>query len=151
PSLVQARPEPLEREEDRGFADHAGFVLLFEELHHRALVATGARRLETRERTGRFGLEESDARLVVPADQQRRPEGTDTTELGVLLLVIADLAHEQLDGHRLGVGDSVDLSGKARVVHEYSGVGHQTRGRARDVLVDLVDLLETRGLRELGV
>ena len=56
--------------------------------------------------------------VVVPSDQEGRSERPHAAELGVLLLVVADLAHEQLHRHRLGVGDAVDLSGQACVIDQ---------------------------------
>jgi hypothetical protein len=98
-----------------------------------------------------LGLEQVDPRVVVPSDQESRPERSHAAELGVLLLVIADLPHEELDGHRLRVRHAVDLGRESRVVDQDPCIGDEAGRHAGDVLVDLMDLLQAGGLGELRV
>src|SRR3989304_5019991 len=89
-------------------------------------------------------------RSSTPATRSGGPEAPPAAVLGVVLLVVADPLHEDVHADPLAVRDLVDLSDEPGVVDQDPRVGDEARGGRADVLVDLEDLLDGRGLDEPG-
>src|SRR5438046_9197733 len=88
--------------------------------------------------------------LARARDVQRAFEGPDPAVLRVVLFVIADTLHEEVDSDLFAVRDLVDLCHQAGIVDEDPGIRDEARGRRPDVVVDLEDLLDRSGLYALG-
>src|SRR2546427_13121152 len=88
--------------------------------------------------------------IVHARDEQRGPEGPDPAVLRIVLFVIADALHEEVDSNLFAVRDLVDLCYQARIVHEDPGIRDESRGRRPDVVVDLEDLLDRSGFHQSG-
>jgi len=78
---------------------------------------------------------------VVPREQERHAERSETTILRVGLLVVANVLNKLLDRNVLLVLVLVPACAKAGLIDEDVGVCGETRDRARRVLTKLVRLL----------
>ena len=144
--LLDGCGKGLEGELERLPVGHPVAVRFLEDLHRHGAPAPDAARLVRHERAGRVGLEQVDAQVVGPRHEQGGAEGPGPSVLGEVLLIVADLLGQHLHADVLPVVDAVDLGLFPRLVDEDPGIRDQAGGRAADVIVDVVDLLDGIGL-----
>src|SRR5713226_1084255 len=142
--LLQA----LKTEDHRVVLGHVILVLFLEEFHDRLAALSDAAGLVRHERAARVRLEQMGPKVVHARHEERRPERTHAAVLGVVLLIVANPLHEEVDADLLAVRDLVDLRDEPGIVHEDPRIGHEAGGRRPHVLVDLKDLLNRRRLDE---
>ncbi len=100
------------------------------------------------------GFEEARLRVLVvdggfdAAHQQRRTERACAALLGELLDVVRDGLGERVDADGFAVAQAVGLCPPTAEVHEAAGVGDVTRAGDADVVVYLVEFLDTLGFEE---
>lgn len=90
--------------------------------------------------------------MLVPASEEEgHSEGSQASELGVGLLVVADRAHHLLHRHRLLEVVQVPLRADSRSLDEDVGISRESRHQTGGVVVDDIGLLtRLRGCQELG-
>src|SRR6266571_5594456 len=142
--------QTLETEDHRVVLGHVVLVLLLEEFHDRLAALSDAAGLVRHKGAARIRLEEMGPEVVHARHEERGPERTDASVLGVVLLVVANALDEEVDADLFAVGDLVNLRDEPGIVHEDPRIGDEARGRGSDVLVDLEDLFDRRRLDEPG-
>ena len=81
-------------------------------------------------------------RIIDTRNNQRSPERSHTTILGVTLLEVTELLDQRFDRNFLIVVKGVNLALDTRTVDQRSRVRHQSRGSAANVAVNLEHFLD---------
>ena len=145
--LFDGRFEGFEADSD-GFSEfHVVLVFFFEDFYGCDASDAHAGGFVGYEGSRRIRLEEVGPEFVASRHEEGGPERA-VPSLGVLLLGVADLFDEHLDGHVLAEVDFVLFRNSPGIVHEDSGVCYEAGGRASGVFVDLVDFLGGFGFDE---